>query len=65
MTTVPQDMNIRTHRMSERDARIALDRVVRRSGYTLPELRQQARNGEFQSLRARLAWIAVQALEGA
>jgi hypothetical protein len=49
--------------MSEEDAEIALGRVIAQSGFTLPELRKQATECEFHSLHARLAWIAIQAIE--
>jgi hypothetical protein len=65
MTTMPQPIGIQASRMTDGDARVALERAVRRSGFSVGELRQQARDGEFKTLRARLAWIAVQAIEGA
>lgn len=64
MTTLQQPVGTKVQRMSKLDAKIALRRVVKRSGFTLPELRQQAQAGEFESLRARVAWIAIQAIEG-
>lgn len=63
MTTLQKPI-VAAQCMSEEDAEIALDRVIARSGFTLPELRMQATECEFQSLHARLAWIAVQAIEG-
>lgn len=65
MTTVQHGLDmISAQRMTESDAHFALERVVGGSGFTLDELRAQARSGEFSTLRARLAWIAVQAIEG-
>jgi hypothetical protein len=65
MTTLQQPVSTSAQRMSKLDARIALRRIVKRSGFTLSELRKQAQAGEFETLRARVAWIAIQAIEGA
>lgn len=64
MTTLQQPVRTNAQRMSKLDAKIALRRVVKGSGFTLPELRLQAQSGDFESLRARVAWIAIQAIEG-
>lgn len=61
MTTWQQPLS---QKMNNQDAKVALDRVVTRSGFSLAELRRQAQAGEFETLRARLAWIAVKAIEG-
>jgi hypothetical protein len=50
---------------SEADLRVAVHNAVKRSGYTLPELVEQARTGQFGSVRARLAWVAIGDLVGA
>lgn len=65
MTTLQQPVQTSAQRMNKLDAKIALRRIVKRSGFTLPELRQQAQAGEFETLHARLAWVAIQAIEGA
>jgi hypothetical protein len=51
-------------RMSDADGQVALQRLVKRSGFTLADLRRQGSTGEFNNLQARVAWIAVRAIEG-
>ncbi|SDD90121.1 hypothetical protein SAMN05421872_11260 [Nocardioides lianchengensis] len=63
MTTWQQPMG-GAQKMTADDAKVALTRAVSGSGFSLQELRQQARSGQFETLRARLAWIAVRAIEG-
>lgn len=63
MTTLQQPAG-GMQRMTQADAKIALDRVIAGSGFSLGDLRRQAQTGEFETLRARLAWIAVRAIEG-
>ncbi len=41
------------------DLTIAIENALRRAGCTFDELAEQARDGYFDSLRARLAWSAV------
>lgn len=49
--------------MTEEDARKAIDNAVEDSGFSVEELREQARSGRYESLSARLAWIAISGLE--
>jgi len=62
MTTMQHRAGITAQRMSDADAGVAFKQAVKRSGFSLEELRDQARRGEFETLSARLAWIAIQAL---
>ncbi|MBF6298223.1 hypothetical protein IU459_11795 [Nocardia amamiensis] len=42
-----------------KDTEIAIKNALRRAGCTFDELAEQARTGQFRSLRARLAWVAI------
>lgn len=44
---------------SERDIRLGIKRALDDLRMTLPELRAQARSGEFSSQRARIVWSAI------
>lgn len=41
------------------DTKLAIANALRRAGCTFDELAEQAKTGRFESLRARLAWIAI------
>ncbi len=41
------------------DTKVAIANALRRADCTFDELAQQAATGRFDSLRARLAWIAI------
>ncbi len=47
---------------TEDDLRVAVQRALEDAGVTFEELKSQAESGRFASLRARLAWMAVQDL---
>ena len=64
MTMREQPVRGVAQRMSDADGQVALQRLVNRSGFTLADLRRQGSKGEFNNLRARLAWIAVEAIDG-
>lgn len=49
---------------SEKDLRAAVSRALRRSGYSIDELAEQARTGRFSSVRVRMAWVAIGDLRG-
>jgi hypothetical protein len=44
---------------TEAEAQEAVRDAVRRSGVSADELLRQGRAGRFETLRARLAWVAV------
>ncbi len=41
------------------DLRIAVRHALQRAGCTFEELATQAKSGDFQSVRARMAWVAI------
>ncbi|ORW03271.1 hypothetical protein [Mycobacterium kyorinense] len=41
------------------DLRAAIDHALARAGCTFDELAEQAKTGHFESMRARLAWVAI------
>ncbi|WP_280448436.1 hypothetical protein [Nocardia brasiliensis] len=45
--------------LTQADIKASVDNALRRVGCTFDELAKQARTGDFQSLRARLAWVAI------
>lgn len=45
------------------DLKAAVASALARAGCTFGELAEQARTGDFTSLRARLAWVAIGDLE--
>jgi thymidine phosphorylase len=48
---------------SAADVRKARARALRVAGLTLDELESQARTGHFDTIEARLAWIAISGIE--
>ena len=44
---------------TEDDLRVALKNALARAGCTYDELAAQARTGRFDSIRARMAWVAI------
>jgi hypothetical protein len=44
---------------NEHDLEAALEGAVSRSGFTVDQLREQAGRRHFETIRARLAWVAV------
>jgi len=46
------------------DLRAAVDNALARAGCTFDELAAQAKTGHFDSMRARLAWVASGDLYG-
>jgi hypothetical protein len=49
---------------TEEDTQVALRHALERSGYDLESLTEQARTGRFESVKARLAWVAMGDLPG-
>jgi hypothetical protein len=45
------------------NVRRARTRALREAGLTMEELEAQARTGHFETVKARLAWIAISAIE--
>lgn len=43
----------------EDDLREAVRRTLERSGLSFEELAEQARTGNFETVRARMAWVAI------
>lgn len=52
---MPDDVMIAT----AADLRAAVDNALRRCGMTFDQLAAEARSGDFSSMRARLAWVAI------
>jgi hypothetical protein len=46
------------------DLKKAIDNALRRAECTFDELAEQAKNGNYTSTRARLAWMAIGDLYG-
>jgi hypothetical protein len=46
------------------DLRVAIEHALSRAGCTFDELARQARTGNFDSIQARLAWVAIGDLYG-
>jgi hypothetical protein len=44
---------------SEKDLDQALKRAEERSGFTYEQLAEQAASGHFETVRARLSWVAL------
>ncbi len=44
---------------SDDDQRAAVMGALERSGFTFDELAEQARTGDYATVRARLAWVAI------
>ncbi len=59
MTAVLPDDRPDVIEADDNDLCAAVDRALSRSGYTFSELAEQARTGRFESVRARLAWVAI------
>lgn len=45
--------------LSPQDVEASVKNALSKLGCTFDELAQQARTGHFQSLRARIAWVAI------
>lgn len=52
-----------TTRMDLHERRSVRDMAIQSSGFTIDELRQQARFNEFETLQAKLSWMVVSAFE--
>ena len=44
---------------SDSELRRSIRNAEKRSGYTYDQLAEQARTGDFESFKARLAWVAI------
>jgi hypothetical protein len=62
MTTVQNRLSAAVQ-ASPADARKARAHALRVAGLTLDELESQARTGHFETINARLAWIAISGIE--
>ena len=62
MTTVRNEHSTAVQ-ASPADVRKASARALREAGLTLDELEAQARTGHFETVKARLAWIAISAIQ--
>jgi hypothetical protein len=49
---------------SAADLQSAVENALRRAGCSFEELAQQAQTGNFDSIQARLAWVAIGDLYG-
>jgi len=49
---------------TEADLRIAVKNALDHCGLTYEQLEAQAKSGDFDSVRARIAWVAIGGLEG-
>ena len=47
---------------TESDLQAAMHRALDRAGVTYAELKEQAQTGHFETVEARLAWVAVASL---
>jgi hypothetical protein len=54
-TTVTSDVDV----LSRADARVAVRRTLADLGLTFEQLAEQARAGHFETIEARLAWLAI------
>jgi len=54
-TTMTSDVDV----LSRADARVAVRRTLADLGLTFEELAEQARVGHFETIEARLAWLAI------
>ncbi|HEY5454180.1 MAG TPA: hypothetical protein VIJ96_01805 [Acidothermaceae bacterium] len=59
MTATLPDKEAKVVRASGSDLQAAVKHATDRSGFSLKELSAQARDRDFATLRARLAWVAV------
>ena len=49
---------------SDEDTRVAVEHALERAGFDLESLTKQAKAGRFESIKARLAWVAIGDLPG-
>jgi hypothetical protein len=59
MTALTPDRHDNVLHASEADLAAAIAGALSRSGFTYAQLARQARSGDFESIRARLAWVAI------
>lgn len=57
----PQDAVIE---LTTEDVKASIRAALKRLGCTFDDLAEQARTGEFDSLQARLAWVALGGFHG-
>ncbi|MDN5917486.1 MAG: hypothetical protein L0I76_20720 [Pseudonocardia sp.] len=55
--TLPDRPNV--EEANEQDLRAAVQHALARSGFTFDELSEQAARGQFETVRARMAWMAI------
>jgi hypothetical protein len=58
MTSRTRETSVVTE-ASTADAKRAVRKALHDSGHTFDELAEQAKSGHFDSLRSRLAWLAI------
>lgn len=49
---------------TEDDLRVAIRRATERTGFTYAQLTDQARRNDFETVSARMAWVAIGGLDG-
>lgn len=60
MAAMVRDRDRVVMRASENDVQPAVERALHRAGVkSAEELKRQAQSGDFETVRARMAWIAV------
>lgn len=59
MTSILESDKSPVYEATEDDMRAALEDAVEKSGFSYHELEKQAEAGHFESLRARMAWVAI------
>lgn len=64
MTAVAEQPSEDVTRADAEDLDVAIAHALDQAGCTVDELLAQARSGHFESIRARLAWVAIGDLLG-
>lgn len=59
MTAAAHDPYPHVIEASDSDLRKSIRNAEQRSGFSYDELAEQARTGNFESFKARLAWVAI------
>lgn len=54
-TTLALDVDV----LSQDDAQVVIDRTLADLGLSFAQLAEQARTGHFETIEARLAWLAI------
>lgn len=59
MTTLAEPPASDVTNANAEDLKVALANALDRAGCTYEQLAEQAKSGHFESIRARLAWVAI------